>query len=64
MGFTEIVDTALPATAATTTVTVQFLPLRPVSTLLAKSGKVLDKVLRQLRAVERAQKATIAARSN
>jgi hypothetical protein len=56
IGFEEIVNTALSASAATTTA-------RPVSTLLAKSGKVSDKALRRLRALERAQKAAIAARA-
>jgi hypothetical protein len=60
MGFEELVNTTL---ATATAAGAQPVAIEPVSTMLAKTGKVSDKVLRRLRALERAQKAAIAART-
>ena len=54
MGFAETITTTSTAKAAV---------VKPVSQLLAQNGKVPEKVLRRLRALERAQKTAIAARA-
>jgi hypothetical protein len=54
MGFAETVTTTSAAPAAA---------VKPASELLAQSGKISDKVLRRLRALERVQSAPIAARA-